>query len=491
MTDRLDTAPQNHYKDVKMLRPRYRYARLPLNNLTSGTVSLNPTSTTLLEWKIPASSVINMSKSYIAYQYAWPALASNYGFTYEDGCDFRTAYFGNGSGLGIVDLQYADASVNVLRPIRTTLNEFLGKDQLSQFYPSNQLASTNTFPFSRDGLYVGTENASTTNYLEAQHLLISSAVNTAINIYRYFPLNSFKHTFLEMDKDVVFGTDMYLRCFTNYLQRMGGYTTTPNNISSGTAPATNTNFTAITSAVNASNVYLYLAIEENLDIRNSLLTALQRGSIKMSIPYLYNYRFSVAGQSASANVSLTLTKNYGRGVKSITFVPYNANEFNQYSFDHSNVNGTKIAQIQTTMDGRPLTDYILNCVNPYSSIYPTGGPWTSSTTLPINFADDYREALRFTKDSCLLTYPQYQSQWFYSDAWGLVPLCERGVNPDENITDCFDLLHSGDHIYAVQGTTPALGTNTSNCYTSGLINYVMVEFLRTLEIQPDGIILSS
>lgn len=349
MADILSLAPQNQYKDVPMRVPRYRYARIPLNNLTSGTVTLQPTSSTLLEWKIPASTVHNLAKSFISYNYQWPAgTAGQYGFTFEDGCDFRSAYFGNGSGLGIVDLQYADASVNVLRPIRTKLQDFLQKDQLSQFYPSNQLAQNNLLPFSKDGLLTGTENSATTNYLEAQHLFIANNAAQIIPIFRYFPLDSFKDTFFSVDKDLVYGTDMYIRLFTNYLQRIGGFTSTPNN------PNIAANFTAINTTVNASNVYLNLAIEENLDIRNNLLTALSHGSIKMSIPYLYNYRFSIAGQSSSGNVSLTLTKNYGRAVKQILVVPFNGQEYTQYSFDHSNVNGTKFSQIQTTMDGRPL-----------------------------------------------------------------------------------------------------------------------------------------
>ena len=471
-------APQNQYGDVLMRIPRYRYARIPLNNLTSGTVALNPTSITLLEWKIAAGSVFNLAKSYVAYQYTIPAGgAGTYAVCFEDGYDFRTVYFGNGSGLGIVDLQYADAYVHAIRPIRTRFADFLSADQLSQFYPCNQLNTSNLFPFSRDGLATGTLNAATNSYIEPQHLAISPNVNTAMTMYRYSPLNSVKDTILAMDKDTVFGTDMYLRLFTNYLQRMCYYTTTPNN------PSANT--TQITSSVNASNVYLYLAVEENLEIRNSLLTHLATGKIKMKIPYSYTYRFSSSAQSASANVSLTLTKNYGGRVKRLMFVPYAAQEYTNLAFDNSNVNGTKVSQIQTTMDGRPLTDYILNCYNPYSSVNPTGVAWSN----PINFADDYREALKFTGDSCLNSYPMYQSSWFYADSWGMPPIdgpipC---IHPAENIEDGFDLLHSGDHVYAVSALTPSSATVT---YNQGLINYLFVLFQRTLEIQPDGIILA-
>lgn len=99
----MNLAPQNQYKDIDVRVPRYRYARIPLNNLTSGIVALQPTSSTLLEWKIPASSVINLSKSFIAYQFTWPAGASGqYGYTFESGCDFRTAYFGKASNALIL-----------------------------------------------------------------------------------------------------------------------------------------------------------------------------------------------------------------------------------------------------------------------------------------------------------------------------------------------------------------------------------------------------
>jgi hypothetical protein len=99
MSDHL--AKQIMYKDSTMRVPRYRYARIPLNNIPSGTVTVSPTSLTLLEWKVAASTCINLSRSFISSTWTVPALANNYGYTYENGCPFRTAYYGNGSGLGI------------------------------------------------------------------------------------------------------------------------------------------------------------------------------------------------------------------------------------------------------------------------------------------------------------------------------------------------------------------------------------------------------
>lgn len=100
MSDHL--APQVTYKDSPMRVPRYRYARIPLNNLSSGSVTVQPTSTTILEWKLAASTCFNLSRSYVAYTWQVPALANYYGYSFENGSMFRTAYFGNGSGLGVI-----------------------------------------------------------------------------------------------------------------------------------------------------------------------------------------------------------------------------------------------------------------------------------------------------------------------------------------------------------------------------------------------------
>jgi hypothetical protein len=433
-----------------------------------------------MEWKIGASTSINLARSFIAYNYTIAAGgAGNYGVVFEDGSDlFRNAYFGNGSGLGIVDLQQADVWKNLMAPYRTELEDFLTYDQLSGFYPSRQPAQNNIFPFSLDGLSAGTANASTLPWNDSQHLIISSQANTALNVTRYLPLNCLKDTMLGMDIDTVFGTDMYLRLWSNYGQRVAFYTNTPAN--------PNSNITPIAAAFNLNNVYLYLAIEENLDIRNALLSSLARGQIKLSIPYTYCYRFTAAGNSATSNMTVTLTKSYGRALKRIVYAPYNAGgELTQYAFDHSNINGTKVKSIQSTLSGRPLTDYLVNCYNPNSSINPTGVNWSSSDSP----ADDWREIQKFTKGSCIQSYPHYGSQWAYMDCFGVPLTLDNSMM--WKLQDGLDLKNAGDYIYSLQCQQPATQTATNSCYAGGFINYLYCTFLRSLVIQPDGIILEA
>jgi hypothetical protein len=459
---------------------RYRYARMPLNNLSSSSVPLAPTSTTFMEWKLPANTVFNIAQSYIQYQYTCPALANNYVCTFENGMDFcRWAYFGDGSGLGIVDSQYVDHYVCAAQPIKTEMKEFLGRDELNQLYPCNQLNTTNILPFSRDGLSTGTQNATTNSYTEMQYLNISPTPNTAVTVNRYLDLKRFVDTYFAVNKNSVFGRDMYMRFNSQLLQRMFFYTTSPNN------PNVAANFTAPTATnVVLTNVYLYLAIEQNDVIRESLLSALRSGSIKMNIPYTYTYRFSGNGNSTVANATLTLTRQFGKRLKRILSVPYNGQELTQYAYDHSNPNGTKINQLTTSMDGRPLQDYLMNVYDPNSTINPTNVGWNN----PASFGDDYREMTKLLRGTILQSYPMYLTNWFYADTWGTQSFLEetKSALPSENINDGF-ALDDGDHIFTIQCNTNALTANTNNCYTNGIILYLFCTFVRTLIVTPDQI----
>jgi len=479
----MNLASQVDMRNRSMALPKYRYARIPLNNAPSGQVVWQPSGNTLLEWKLSASTVHNLSRSFVAYQYTLPAVALNYGLVAQNAFDFQYAYFGDGSGLGIAELQSAGNWVNTIRPVRTKLQDMLTMDQLHEMFPCNQLNSSNIIPFSRDGLLAGTDNAASVSYLEQQYLSISPNVNTAMQVNRYVPLNAIKDTIFDQDLDLVYGQDMYIRLTTQYLTKMCGYTTTPAN------PNAAASFTNVSASITASNVYLYLAIEVDEDLCSSLLSDLSRGSMKLSIPYTYAYRFNSAAQSSSANISMTLTKNYGRAVKRIVFVSYAGNEYSfPYAWDHSNVNGTKISSFASSMNGRPLTDQQVICYNPNSSIIPTGTGFTSSE---VNYAMDYREARKFLAGSCLLNYSVFQTNWLYADQWG-VPCSDtkESMIPIARINSGYDLLHSGDSVWAAQVQTPALQTATNAYYSSGLVNYVFVTFLRTLQILPNGIALS-
>lgn len=386
-------------------------------------------------------------------------------------------------------MQYCDRYKNVIAPLRSTLErDFLAgsQDQMTQFYPSRQSGATNVYPFSLDGYTTGVANSSPINNTDNQHLIFSSLPQTALTVYRQIPLNLLKDTFFDMDKDVVFGSDMYLRLWTNALQRMCFYTSSLVN------PHINASQYNNAAAVNATNFYLQLAIEENLDIRNSLLMSLARGSIRFNVPYSYSYRFSQNNTSSSAAVSLTLTKNYGKALNRILFVPFNGQEFTNYAYDHSNINGTKVQSLQTTLNGRPLSDSQINCMNPNANY--DNRIWTAG--VPIDWGGDWRQIREFTKQSCIQSYGDLGAKWLWSDSWGIQSLPDE-ITSGRHFTmnsEGLSLIDSGDLVYSFQANTPAVSTAGGTAFASnvsGLILYLFCTFNRTLTIQADGIILSA
>ena len=302
-------------------------------------------------------------------------------------------------------------------------------------------------------------------------------------VTRQVPLSVLKDTFLEMEKDVVFGNDMYLRLWTAALQQMFFYTPNPFTPHINAAAPT-------VGSINATNFYLQLAIEENLDIRNSLLMSLAKGSIKMNIPYTYAYRFSQtggAGASTTANLSLTLTKNYGKSLNRILFVPFNSQEFTNYSLDHSNINGTKITAVQSTINGRPLQDSQIQCYNPNCTASALLWP-----SYPTDVCGDYRQIREFARGSCIQSYPHYQANWTWVDAWGLQSFVDEKAcgKPWWGNLEGLSLVDSGDIVYSIQANVPAVAQATFTSY-SGLILYLFCSFNRTLHISADSITLSA
>lgn len=480
----------NTYKTLPGELNRYRYARVSLNNITSSTVPIGATSSTLIEFRIPAGKVVNLARSYIQYQYTFPAHAAIAGppvtnvrgVVYENGCDLaRSVNFSDGGGLPLVDLQYADCYINTVQPIRTDLKEFLDRDQLQGMYPCNDTAANNKTPFSRDGATAGTSNASTSNYTEMKYLRIGGdhANGVPIDVRRQLWLSSFKDTLFSMDKNLVFGTDMYLRMQTQYQQRIGFYTTNETNPHAGVQPFP-------VQPMEFKNVYLFLALEENEVLKQSLVNALHSGKIKMSIPYMYTFRNSVAANTPSANFNVQLTSQYGRKIKKILFTFYSGGELNGgYAYDHSSVNGTKVTALQTSIDSRPLQDFYLSCYNPLDPINPTA-------MAPDTWADDYRENKKFLAGSCLKNYPEYQTNWFHIDSFGTLSTLEssKTVLDDSQIDDGFTLLNNM-HVYGIDAKTPYLTTAGSVGRAQGLIAYTFVHYIRTLHITPQGLLFSS
>ena len=147
------TPSQLFYKTVDSLLCKYRYLKLSLNNQSSTSVQWQLSSSQLLQFKLSAATVYNLSRSYLTYSYTIPAKGAGvFAYVHTQGLDFRSVAFQSQSGLPIASVENADMHVAVLRPIRTELSKYLTMDALGQLAPCNMPQTSNILPFSRDGL---------------------------------------------------------------------------------------------------------------------------------------------------------------------------------------------------------------------------------------------------------------------------------------------------------------------------------------------------
>jgi hypothetical protein len=484
------------YSPVTASLARYRYSQLNPDASNSNTIALQPTASSELRIRIPSSSVCNLARSYFTIQYTIPAGgAGQYACAFENGCELaRSIDYSDTSGLAICALAYADVYKNTMQPLSTSYETFITRDQLLGMYPCNQSATNNVLPYSRDNISTGDANASTTNYTETQYLQIAPTPNSALNISRVLYLGDYSETFFAVDKDHASIVDMLIRIQTNYTSRMFFYTTYPANIlTTNTSQSTSTTITL-------QNVYFYLAVQENMALREGIINKVLNGGLSYTIPAPYIYRESSVAYAGSFSKSYTLTRMLGKLIKSITYVPYSALEFTCHAYDHSvtnpsvssNISGGnatgRISSFQTQLDSRPTTDRYLTIYNPQSSI--GGATYTSNNT----WGSDYLEARRYLVGSVISNYSIYQTQWSYRDSWGQLSFMDKipnsGPIPQENIIDGLD-VSQGDRTWSINVNLVAPSSTATSADTSGLLHYFIIHFLRTVTFNSQGVVLSS
>jgi len=151
MTDSAMKTAQLDFQTRTIMGPKYKYVRIPMNNHASASVNIQPTSTELLEWKLP-NQVYNLARSYISYSLEIPGETDYAQMTFEDTFDIaQSATFGSAGGIDIVNIANLQNYVKIARKIDTSVEDFMGNDTMSQLYRCNTPVAANTLPFAYDG----------------------------------------------------------------------------------------------------------------------------------------------------------------------------------------------------------------------------------------------------------------------------------------------------------------------------------------------------
>lgn len=474
----------SNYKSFDTALSKLRYTKMPISNLNNSSVTLGLTTSQQLQWKLPGNTPYNLAKSYFTYQYTIPGSTGNYGVVQEVNQDFASAIsFTDGASASLCDVQNADRYTSVIGPLRTTQQELLTRDQMETLYNTNQTNTNNVLPFPVDGLIAGTTNTSSQSYLEPQYLRFSSAADTAMTVSRMVPLSVFKDTYVGMDRLSIFPKEMYLNVNTIQGNKIGFYVPTANIA----APNVNV-IVELGTAPTLINVNLYLAVEQNEAIINSLRQYLSSGSIKYQIPYTYVYRMPSTG--VSANLSITINNVFGKKLKRLIYAPFSPVEKNGEAFNHSNVNGSKCTTVLAQLDSKSLTDTALNCFNPNNPVLPTGCGFTVAGTT--QWGDDWKEMRELLRGSCIDNYSVYQTNWSYAIVFGMRNLINdlnQNIS-DNNINDGFPLENGVSHQFVLQLNTPCITQNNTvtNANSNSLIHYIFQLTEKEIAVGPNGII---
>lgn len=448
--------PNINFKTVTQHPGKYRYLKVPLNNLTGNQVVLDTVSSSLLEFKLPAR-VYNLSKSLLSYNIELSGPAAKCNFAFNDTLEIaQNMTFGTAGGLNLVDIQNTNNYVAVARKIDTNTEDYIAGDVTGGLVKSD-LTSTNYFPPSYTaeagnlfGIAAGVTVVAATG-LEPQYVR-TAAATTKLEIQRTFPLSAITGSLFSMPQDQFFGADnMYLRIQTAVSSKVGYVATAVTNPVTGAA--------VLEAQPTVKNIYLYLALEMDQMIIDSIMQKYQSGQLKYTIPFTYLFRSASVG-AGSTSIQVQLTSQYGKLLKRMLYSVFPASEALNAAYDHSNWSGSKITSYQTYIDSQPLQDAVTNCVQP-------------SIANPTNVMDDFRENRDVIKRSGPIMSPAtYQNLWFHVDSFAS-PSTDPAV-PDSQVFDGLDL--SIPKSWSVNCTTTAAN------YT----HYVWAQFLRMLVITPTG-----
>lgn len=351
-------------------------------------------------------------------------------------------------------------------------------------------------------------------YEEPQYFEIGTAVNNTTPIYNIrFPLRLLLNTIFALDKDLYFnGEIMYMKVFFNPstsiyftsnqynedINYNNGQSVVGNSVNGhpssdlvATGGANNQSvcFTIAAAAgdVSLTNLTLWLPLNRDPDMKQSLQTYINQGKMKIPIPFVWTLNRSFAAvasaagalpSSVSQNVTIKLNSSNGKRLQKIYYTLVNADgvaALTNLQYDISNLgytsaggqgvgvnalqSGYKVQQFQTFLDNKPLQDYIVNCT--------TG--------------DHYTLQMPYLKGSVIMNSNMYDYNFCWTERFdNLISPLEKSTEspPEDNLVSGLDLSTERKYDF-VSVCNPYFALN----------HYAFVVTQRDLHITPQGIYL--
>jgi hypothetical protein len=318
-------------------------------------------------------------------------------------------------------------------------------------------------------------------------LSFSNQPNVAVSVNRKVPLSAFDSTLLSLNKDLYFPCDLYLNLTLAPLYQIFTYTSTPQT------PGVIANQTAPAAAITCGSFNLYLAVEVNESITNSIIADINRGPLKIPIPYTYNSLQITPSAVSQSSCSFIVSKNNGRQLNKVITSVWNINQNSLLNYDNSNVQGRLISSYSTYMDATNLQQGQQNVFNPNASY--NASVWSA---IPYTYADDWTVNYDFIKGTCIGNYAHFQQNWAHTDSFGVQPFEDETQQMSNqwwtSELSGLSLLSpsAGDHLFQISYNCPGTApTSVAATNSQGSCVMFTSQFSRFLQIDASGVYLSS
>eukprot|EP00732_Lithocolla_globosa_P000101 Lithocolla_globosa_v1_NODE_19_length_9697_cov_21.310620.p2 type:complete len:445 gc:universal NODE_19_length_9697_cov_21.310620:1929-3263(+) len=245
-----------------------------------------------------------------------------------------------------------------------------------------------------------------------------------------------------LDRDMYFGESIYIRLVWAPTTQVLFKATTSTDPSTG-AGVSDSNLTI-------SDLLIYLAVEQNPVVVQSLMDKYKSGSLSFNIPFVYMNIQSLTG--TQHNLQVRYSRPHGKKLKAILWTPFNATDTLNNAYDTDNKADAKVLDYYTMVNSVRLTQFNYDT--------STGNDWMY-----------YKEKL---SNSCILS----SDEFYYN--WSGDILFSGGRYSDINNANLDDGLDLSEEVKIdIQATT-----------AGALKHMIYAVTLKTLNITPTGITLS-
>ncbi len=460
--------PSVNFEKYDHEKADYILSRIAISNQSSSDITATTTSNPLIEY-IVQYGISNFSRAELTYKKKATA-AAGYHLAFYDDFEplFQSISLSLGSGEPIININNVAEYNKIIQPINKTYQQMLNEDQSGSLKPyvdspyredNIKAYSSTILDGNAYGLPQGTYYGSFSNK-EPRHLIIGG-YGQDLEVFVRRRLNELSDTFFECDTDFLPPGNLTLSLTLNKSDRLGVRISADGTVSS------------LNQDVNIYDMYLWVPIQKNVIIQNSIAAMFRSSQLLYSFPVVRSYATTTTSATVQ-NVQYDFNQAYGRRLLKLIVVPFKASATPPAGeqFNNNNYNANLIKSYRTFLNGEPLQKDEVYCFQPDSSNI---GDYRGHQLLDYDIMKD------LFRDTCVLNRAQYQANWCHIDNFGpenhLLQKC--GLVKKENIKAGIDLdkLSHGNIKYQWTATL---------ANPESLRVFIFAVFGRSIRVLPNG-----